>query len=311
MIEPLAENVEAQQKALLAAEARPTLTKLIPAVAAYTLGVIPISREDEGVVFATFPGICPEVRQVLKRHAGAPVVTVEFDENVMAFFLDKIYLKGHGSNIHTFKTPEFLGDPANHDRLFSAKVEKPEPSGSQLPFEFLALCDLHLASELHNLDRPQPARLESYRLGEFCPAFRRDADGWTIWAEEALDEDVPLLLQFSEDYAGEEFYRDLSAVVVKAWPHVIFPSEVQLLGIDREGALQVYMDGTLEKVQPGRPRTLATEYYLVRHGWRFHRRLTLTVRNLVKAKRDEVRYAPPFRGAGAEELRRWLATGPA
>ena len=86
MIESLAVNVEAQQKALLAAEARPTLTKIIPAVAAYTLGVIPISREDEGVVFAAFPGICPAVPEVLRRHAGAPVVMVEFDENVMARF---------------------------------------------------------------------------------------------------------------------------------------------------------------------------------------------------------------------------------
>jgi len=309
MQESFTDNVDAQQKALAAVAARPTLTRLIPAAGAYGLGVIPLARTDDGLSVATFPRICPGALAALRRHVGAPVLPVEFDENVMAFFVDKIYLQGQGVNIHTFRSPDFLDDPASDQKLFSPKIEQPEARGSLLPAGDIVLADLSLSSEIHNLDVPRPAGLDNYRLGEFCPAFRNDGGTWTVWAEQPLAPEVPLILQVAEDYGGEEFFRDLSAIAVREWPAILFPSEIQVLGVGEDGALALYLDGSTHSIAPGTADTYRTEYWLVRHGWRFHRRLSVHAHAVARVPRATIRYASPFQGAGAAELRRWLFPG--
>jgi hypothetical protein len=307
MEEAAPESVEAQQRILEAASRRSSLTRLLTPVAAYSLGAIPVARDEDGLALATFPGICAGAVETLRRVLGVPLKLLPFDENVITFFLDKIYLKGRGINIQTFSTPDFLGTPACDAKLLTVKVETPEGSGVGIGPDEIVLADLHLRSELHNLDRPQPARLDSYRLGEFCPAFRRQNGEWLVWSGEPLPDDVPLLLQLSEDYGGEEFYKDLSAFGIREFPHVVFPSEVQLLGLAPRGALHVYVDGASRWVEPGSTVALEAEYWLLRHGWRFHRKIAVQVRGLAVAKRSSLRREPQFRGAGAEELRKWLS----
>lgn len=304
--EGLAGNPDAQQRALAEVSDKSTLTRLLPAVAAYSLGAIPLSREDDGIVLATFPGICPGALALLQRHLGAPVRPVEFDENVMAFFVDKIYLNGRGVNIHTFRTPDFLDDPANDERVLSPKVEHPEAAGGGLDPGKVVLADLALASELRDLENPAPARLDAWRLGEFCPGFRKDDGRWTVWLPGPLPPDVPLLLQFSEDYSGGEFFRDLTGEPVREFPYILFPSEVQILGLRPDGALLLYVDGATHAVAPGETPVFGTEYWLVRHGHRFHRKLAVSVRAVALADRAALDIRPPFAGAGALELRRWL-----
>lgn len=307
--EALVGNPEAQQRALTAVAARDALTRLIPAVAAYSLGAIPLSRDEDGIAMATFPGICPGALALLRRHLGAVVKPVEFDEGVMQFFVDKIYLNGRGVNIHTFRNADFLDDASNDEKVLAAKVERPEPTGSALPAGDLVLADMHLASHLKNLDNPQPLRLDSWRLGEFCPGFRNEGGKWTVWTAGPFPADAPLFLQYSENYDGDEFFRDLTGEPVREFPFILFPSEVQILGVGAAGALDLYVDGVTHRIEPGSTPTLQAEYWLVRHGQRFHRKLTVDVRGVWNVKREEVDFAPPFRGAGAAELRKWLGAG--
>jgi hypothetical protein len=306
MLENLADNVEAQQRKLAEVAMKPTLTRLVNRVAAYCLGSIPLEREEDGIAFACFPGSCPAIAGVLRRHLGAEARLIPFDENVMGFFLDKIYVKGKGINIHTFAKPDFLLDPAMDSKLFEAKVEDPAAAGSELPPAEIVLARIELSSSIANLDRPGAAPLDGYRLGEFQPAFRRDGNEWTVWSPEPLPDSIPVLVQFAEEHGGEEFYRDLSAVAVSTWPHVLFPSEIQLLGVTREGGIILYLDGSTATVRPGETREMSTVYHLVRHGYRFRRALRLTVSLVARVRRTAIRYMPPFRGAGAEELRTWL-----
>lgn len=309
MLEELADNVEAQQRLLAEVAQKPALTRLVNRVASYTLGVIPIARADDAIVFARFPGGAPGVEAVLGRHVQAPVRLVDFDENVMSFFVDRLYLKGKSVNIHTFGSEGFLDDPASDAKLMEPKAEAPSPAGSEVPPGDLVLADFELLSDLANLDRGQAARLDNYRLGEFCPAFRRDGDRWIVWSPEPVPTEASVLLQFAEGRGGEEFFRDLSAIAVREWPHVIFPSEVQLLGASRDGGLHVYLDGATTLVRPGEPRELRTEYFMLRHGYRWRRRITMSFAMVTKVRRSALRYEPPFRGAGAEEFRKWLRTG--
>lgn len=304
--ESLVGNPEAQQRALSEVAEKASLTRLLPAVAAYSLGAIPLSRDDDGIALATFPGICSGALGLLRRHLGAPVKPVEFDENVMAFFVDKIYLNGRGVNIHTFASPDFLDDPRNDERVLSLKVEHPEPAIAGANPGKIVLLDVHLASALADLDNPQPARLEAWRLGEFCPGFRREGDRWTVWSAAPLPADAPLFIQYSEHYSGGEFFRDITGEAVREFPFILFPSEVQILGVRAEGTVELYLDGATHSIAPGQTPVLGTEYWLVRHGHRFHRRLTVAVKGVWLADRRNIDVAPPFRGAGAPELANWL-----
>ncbi len=304
--ESLVGNPEAQQRALSEVAEKASLTRLLPAVAAYSLGAIPLSRDDDGIAMATFPGICAGALGLLRRHLGAIVKPVEFDENVMAFFVDKIYLNGRGVNIHTFKSPDFLDDPRNDERVLSLKIEHPEPATSRAVPGKIVLLDIHLASELADLDNPQPARLEAWRLGEFCPGFRRNGDRWIVWSPGPLSPDAPLFIQYSEHYSGSEFFRDITGEAVGEFPFILFPSEVQILGVGADGTVDVYVDGTTHPVAPGQTPTLGTEYWLVRHGHRFHRKLTIGVKDVRLVDRGALDMTPPFRGAGAPELANWL-----
>ena len=141
--------------------------------------------------------------------------------------------------------------------------------------------------------------------------MRRDGDRWTVWAAGPLPEDAPMFIQYSEDYSGGEFFRDITAEAVREFPFILFPSEVQILGCQPDGALDLYLDGRTHRVAPGETPVLGTEYWLVRHGHRFHRKLTVQVKGVWLVKREELEFAPPFRGAGAAELARWLRSGPA
>ncbi len=304
--EALAGNPEAQQRALSEVAEKVSLTRLLPSVAAYSLGAIPLSRDDDGIALATFPGICSGALGLLRRHLGAPLKPVEFDENVMAFFVDKIYLNGRGVNIHTFKSPDFLDDPRNDERVLALKVEHPEPATAELNPGKIVLLDVHLASALSDLDDPQPARLEAWRLGEFCPGFRREGDRWTVWSAAPLPADAPLFIQYSEHYSGGEFFRDITGEAVREFPFILFPSEVQILGVRANGTVELYLDGVTHSIAPGQTPVLGTEYWLVRHGHRFHRKLTVGVKGVWLADRGNIDVAPPFRGAGAPELANWL-----
>ncbi|NUN48084.1 MAG: hypothetical protein HUU15_04550 [Candidatus Brocadiae bacterium] len=306
MEESLQDNVEAQQRALAGLEGKSTILRLISAVGSYSLGVIPLRRGEDGLVLATFPGICPAALAVVRRRLQMPLCPVAFDENVMMFFIDKLYLKGRGVNIHTFPREDFLEDEANDERVLSLKEEKPEGTGSALAADEIVLADLRLRSELRNLDRPAPPALDAWRLGEFCPAWRGDGDRFRVWSEQPLPKEIPLLLQYSEDYHGDEYYRDLTAVAVGEWPQVLFPSEVQILGIREDGALDLYLDGATHRIPPGSNPVLRTSYCLVRHGYRFRRSIEVRVREIARVRRDALAFDPPFRGAGAPELRKWL-----
>lgn len=309
-LEALVGDPEAQQRVLTGVSERSTLTRLLPAVGAYSLGAIPLSRDDDGISIATYPGICPGALALLGRHLGAVVKPVEFDENVMTFFIDKIYLGGRGVNIHTFNSAGFLDDPANDEKVLSAKVESPETGVSALDPAQIVLADIHLSSVLRNLDTGQPPRLETWRLGEFCPGFRRDGDQWIIWASTPLPPEAPLFIQYSEGYDGHEFFRDLTAEPVTEFPFILFPSEVQILGVEASGALVLYLDGVTHRLEPGLTPVLCAEYWLVRHGHRFHRTLEVGVRGIWVVNRANLRLEPQFRGAGAEELRKWLSLDP-
>lgn len=309
MLESLVDNIDGQQRILAAVAARSTLTKSLPAVAAYSLGVIPLARDADLVTFAAFPEASPDIVKPLERHYGRPARIMPFDENVMSLFLDRIYLKGDSLNLNTFRSPDFLEDPTEHEKLFSAKVEEPEAAGSKVAAGEIVMADLDLWSEIRNLDRPHAPGLDEYRLDHFEPAFRRDGDRWIVWASKPLDRKVSLFLQISEAGDGDDFMRRLYSAPVEAWPWVIFKSEVQVLSVARDGRLQVYVDGVSEFVGPGESRELKTEYHLVRFGNRFRRRLTLTVRGVWKIPRERLEYETPFRGAGGEELRRWIRVG--
>jgi len=306
--EALAGNPEAQQRALSEVAGKASLVRLLPAAGAYSLGAIPLSRDEDGIAVATFPGVCPGALALLRRHLGALVKPVEFDENVMAFFVNKIYLNDRGVNIHTFRTAAFLDDPANDEKILSVKDEHPNPTAAAVDAGHTVLVDVHLASELDDLDSRQPARLDSWRLGEFCPGFRRNGNRWTVWAAGALPQDSPLFIQYSEDYSGGEFFRDLTAEAVREFPFILFPSEVQILGVAKDGTLDLYLDGKTHQVAPGQTPVLGTEYWLVRHGHRFHRKLKVEIKGVWLVRRTDLDVAPPFRGAGALELRNWLRT---
>ncbi|MCE9581982.1 MAG: hypothetical protein K8T20_05645 [Planctomycetes bacterium] len=305
--EALEGNPEAQQRALTEIAERASLTRLLPAVGAYSLGAIPLSRDDDGISMATYPGICPAALALLRRHLGAPIKPIAFDEEVMTFFVKKIYLGDHGVNLHTFRSADFLDNPANDEKVLSVKVESPETGVSALDPGRIALADIHLSSVLRNLDTGQPPRLETWRLGEFRPGFRRDGDRWTIWAANPVPTDAPLFIQYSEEYEGDEFFRDISAEAVREFPFILFASEVQVLGVEASGALVLYVDGATHRIEPGSTPALQAEYWLVRHGHRFHRKLEIRVRGIWVESRDSLNFEPPFRGAGAEELRKWLS----
>ena len=300
-------GAEEQVRALEMACRNPALTSLVSPVVAASFGVIPVRQEQGRVTLATFPQANRTAVSLLEEVLCATVEPVPFEENLMAHYLSRIFLKenGGGVNFQTFPEPDFLR-PGNLPALTQEKKDAVR-GRCHLPNNRVLVADFSYRSVLTSFDGPEADIV--CEPGSATPAFRKTAS--RIYVEDDLGyaDDTVLIVRESYAYRGAEFRNGFRGAAVSELPHVIHPSEIQIAGIGSGGELSLYIYDHLEKVKPGKSPTWELQYHFLSFGKRYRRDLTLKLhdhrawpRRMVRTMK-ELRYEPPLRPA---DLRRWF-----
>jgi len=105
--------------------------------------------------------------------------------------------------------------------------------------------------------------------------------------------------------SGQASEHEIRASRVTALPHVIHPTEVQVVGLEADGALQLHLYDHVERAPVGRWTRLAVSYYFLSYGSRLERRIEVELQPLPARPRDALRQAADDRW-GSAEVARWL-----
>jgi hypothetical protein len=98
------------------------------------------------------------------------------------------------------------------------------------------------------------------------------------------------------------------ALGADAFPHVIHPTEVQLLRLEDDGALVFHAYDREERIAPSsQPRAFSCSYYFLSSGQRQHREIDVTVEDLRVVSRGALRTTERALPWGTRELAWWLS----
>ncbi|MCZ6602981.1 MAG: hypothetical protein O6952_08245 [Planctomycetota bacterium] len=278
------------------------LSTVSPVVAA-SFGVIPIRRKDGEVIVASFPRASDQALSLLGEIIDAEIEAVPFEEKLMAHYLSKIYLQdGKGVNFQTFTNADFL----TRENIPTLIEEKKEAIRGRchLPADRVVLCDISFRSFLENLDRPE--ELAGYELGDVNPAYRRSASRVYVDSSIDYDDETSLLLRESYSYRGVEFRNGFRGAAVSRLPHVIHPSEVQIVSIGSGAEVTFYIYDRLETVAPGDTHTWKMNYYFLSFGNRYRREITIRLHEHWSWPRQAISRLSSDLPIRPADLRRWF-----
>lgn len=317
---------DTQRKAILEAAARDRdLVRLVPPVVAAGFGVLPLRRLGDVLTVACLPRASRRALRLLRDVLGLEIVATPFEGRSLHEAIKAAYFAGDETvNFPTFRDPDFLDDPRSASALREEKVERLGPAELALAADRLALVTLRYRSTLRDLDvpstggaLPDPAR-SRMELGELDVAWaRRPGRGDVlVHAPGGLDPDVRVALtEFrSSEYrhiagqrVGEHAVR---AHLLRALPHLIHPTEIQLTRVGPDGELGLHLYDHVERVAPGTRRRFRLSYCFLSYGSRLQREIELDVDEVSTVARTDVHVHNQAAPWGPSELGRWLDVAP-
>ncbi len=316
---------DTQRKAILEAAAKDRgLVSLVPPVVAAGFGVLPLRRLGDVLTVACLPRASRRALRVLRDVLELEVVATPFEGRSLHEAIKLAYFSHDETvNFPTFRDPAFLDDPASAAVLREEKVERPGPVELALAADQLALVTLRYRSTLRDLDvastggaLPDPARTR-LELGELDVAWvRGPRDSVHVHAPGGLPADARVALtefrtseyrHLAGQRVGEHAVR---AHFLRALPHVIHPTEVQLTRVDADGGLGLHLYDRHERVAPGTRRRFHVSYCFLSYGSRLQRHIELDVDEVSTVARAEVQVHNQAAPWGPSELGRWLDVAP-
>ncbi len=300
-------ELRGQIERLEAARRDPALIALVPRVVAAGFGAIPLGQAGGALEVAVAESASPAAVAALGRVLGRPVVPVPFGDALIQVYLRRIYLKDDTLNFHTFIEEDFLEREECLRLLREEKEHEPVRPHLHPDPARVALLDFAYRSVLHNLDaRAAPA---PFAAGETDLAFRPDPEGGgaLLYRREDLPLGVLIVAQESFSYEGIEHAHGWRTHEVRKLPHMIHPTELQIVGIEPDGTLHFYVYDRVERVRPGEPpRRLDVTYHFLSAGQRYRRRLSLKVYGIYSVPRARLRRTVDPITWEPEHLARWL-----
>lgn len=303
----------------------------VPAVVALSFGVLPVKRLGTVLTVACFPRVNRDVLRLLRAVLELEIVALPVDERPLQTALQKAYHQedDKSPNFPTFREPDFVTSPEAAQALRREKVETLGRTGASLEPGLVALASWSYRSCLWNLDHPRlggalpDPRALRYELRDEPLAWTRDAAGSPVaWVSEEparLREDDVLLLdevKLSDHRhvaAGALFAEHrVGGVRLRAadLPHVIHPTEVQLVRVERGGELVFHVYDHEERVAPGAAGELRCEYHFLSFGSRLRREIVVSIEELAVHERATLPVragTPPW---GRRDLARWFDAPP-
>jgi len=304
------------------------LLSAVPPIVAFAFGVIPLEKKGSVLTLATMRTANKDALRVLRAVLEQEIVAVFFDDRLLQSSIDKAYpqTEEHAINFPTFEDPDFLAKPETARRLREVKIEKLGATGSQLEPGALVLASFTYRGHLESLEHggargalPDARRIK-YELRDDDLAWTLEGAkplGWTCaWKEEPAP--VVLLNEFRfsdhSNYAPGALYAEHTARGVAlgagSFPFVIHPTEVQLLRVERSGALVFHAYDHEERALPGREHRFACRYHFLSFGQRLRREIEITVHEVVLAKLESVDRRDGRPRWGSREVARWFGTRP-
>lgn len=313
---------ETQRKAILdeAAKDRDLLAQ-VPAVVAAGFGVLPLRRLGEVLTVACMPRVDRRALRLLRDVLGVEIVATPFEHASVREAIRAAYFPDDTKSLNfpTFRDPDFLDDPRSAQALRLEKVERVGPAELSLAADRLGLVTLCYRSTLTPGDGPPPPRClpdpERTRLdlGTLDVAWSRR--GGVVHLHPAVErlEDIRVAItefRTSDHRAGATHVSEhaVKASFLRALPHVIHPTEVQLVRVEEDGSLGLHVYDRVERVTPGQRRRLAVSYWFLSYGARLHRTIDLDVDEVGTVARTSVQVHNQPAPWGASELGRWLGT---
>jgi hypothetical protein len=316
---------ETQRKAILDEAARDRdLLAQVPAVVAAGFGVLPLRRLGDVLTVACLPGANRRALRLLRNVLGVEIVATPFEHGSLHEAIRAAYFPDDAKTVNfpTFRDADFLDDPRSAQALRVEKVERVGPAELSLAPDRVALVTLCYRSSLSAVDGPRPPRcLPDPRrtrldLGALDVAWsRRDGAVRLHSGQAAGGDDVRVAVtEFrASDYRHAPDRAHVSEHSVKAsflrsLPHLIHPTEVQLVRVEEDGSLGLHVYDRVERVPPGQRRRLSVSYWFLSYGTRLHRTIDLDVEEVGTVARASVQVHNRAAPWGVSELGRWLGT---
>ena len=304
-------EIKAQLERLEGVRRDPALVAAVPRVVAAGFGVIPLGLAPGGALeVAVAETAGPRAVAALDRVLERPVIAHPFGDAVIQVYLQRIYLEKDTLNFHTFVEEDFL---ERDDCLPLLRVEKEnEPVKAHLhpDPERLVLLDFAYRSELENADAPAGAA--PFHAGdtdlpwELEPAVDGAERTATIHRREDLPAHVLILARESYCNAGIEHAHGWRGHEIRRLPFLIHPTELQITGVEANGALHFYIYDRIEKLAPGETRRFDVTYWFLSMGQRLKRHLVLKVYEIASVPRARVQRTVDALSWRPEHLERWL-----
>jgi hypothetical protein len=301
-------EVREQRERLERARGDRELLDAIPRVIAAGFGVVPLGRIDGGIEVACAPSCTAEALRALERTTGLRIRSVPMHEGLVHVYVSRLYLEGAAVNFHTFETGDFLDDPASDRKLRTEKDESSLTVEWAPPADGIALLDYAYRTDLRSEDHP--LQEPSFEAGPLEIGFEvvEDEDGPLALLEAGTEPggDVGILARESYSVTGMEHRHGWRTHEIDAAPFMIHPSEVQIVGLTREGALRLWVYDRTVEVRPGESPTFSLVYWFLSMGQRLRRQLEVRIHRLTVLPRSRLRPVGEALPWQAEHLRRWL-----
>ena len=283
------ESTRGQKAALEAVEKSRRLREAIAPITAVACGVVPLgpvpAADDTAapLIMAVTQRAHPDVAVALQDGLRRRIEVVRCDSALVRRTIEKVYVRRRGLNLQTFQSPDFLGEPGTGKKLLCEKVEKLPPVNCAPAADRIVLLDVSLHSILINIDRQEPSDLG---VGPSELGFKIVGGRPVLFQDEPPADDEILIVQRACLYDGVEHAHGIGSEAVETLPHVLHPTEIQIVGLAPDGSLTFHLYDHCVTLAPGEEGRFEVEYYYLRFGMRYHRRLILTVRGIWCVPRD-------------------------
>ena len=307
-------EIKSQVERLEGARRDPRLLARVGKVVAAQFGAIPIGAPaPDALEVALATGTSQAVVAGLRRVLGLQIIPAYFDENLVHLFVSRLYLQNDTLNFHTFTDEGFLERDANVPLLKAETPMEPVPTRNALPPDRVIALDYAYRSVLETVDRRHIAvnfEEQKEAATDLHVAIEEPPGEEPLLRCARKGGDLPstvfLVAQESYSYAGLEHRHGWRAHEVKALPHMVHPSEIQVTDALPDGSIQLYVYDRIERVRPGETPRFDVTYYFLSMGQRLRRRLIVKVYGLWSVPRARVRCSTAALPWSAAHLERWL-----
>ncbi|MBI3724577.1 hypothetical protein HY251_11575 [bacterium] len=303
----------------------------VPPIVALAFGVLPIARNGSVLTVACFARANHDALRLLRDVLELEIVATPFDDRqLMSALSDAYHADEDGSvNFPTFREPTFLVKPGTAALLREQKIERTGEAGCTLPATLVALASLTYRGCLWNLDAqkggsalPDPKRTK-YELKDDDLAFTLSGSEPVAWSQEGAVAGTTVLLlnefRFSDhrSHGPQALHAEHNvsgkALAATSFPHVIHPTEIQLLRLESDGSLVFHAYDHEERIvrissrEPQRPRSFKCSYFFLSYGNCLRRAIEIVVHELYVLERTRLAVKPGKAPWGPLELERWFA----